>query len=429
MTKSCIIINKLANNLFHDKEEIVYGMGIPIVMNETEYIVSSHTLFKNIIDKTIFLESSDSYENVETQIIKSFPEVNIDILKIIDTSDKLNKSNDLMKYHFELIDNDNECNIFYEYIKEEHDEFDIKKINLKCKIVKYNFMNFIHNCPTIPIYELILNKDDDIDFINLIGCPLIWNDMSIGMVQFHNDMLIAIPIFIIYKLLEMFVENNKCELSNVFLNMFDSKYSITKVNNKRIINNKIYSDKMNIMIPIDTYMMLYNKDNKINVEQELCDKIKNMTLNLKPLSEFSIIPYENDKIIKLNNLIIVELTHDVFTYYNMQYDIGGYTNEIYNKKIINHKKYNKNNHHFIVIKVLWDDHCDEYRKYGFPLVYHNDKFIIPILSKINNIKIKSITDFYDIPKNEVGMYDCIFTLNNRNHKQKISLNELNIEIN
>ena len=36
---------------------------------------------------------------------------------------------------------------------------------------------------------------------------------------------------------------------------------------------------------------------------------------------------------KLNNLIIVELTHDVFTYYNIQYDIGGYTNEIYNKKI------------------------------------------------------------------------------------------------
>jgi hypothetical protein len=210
--------------------------------------------------------------------------------------------------------------------------------------------------------------------------------------------------------------------------MSDNKF--VKINNKDVVNNMIYSDKMNIMIPIDTYIMLYAEDNKITVEQELSNRIKNISLILKPLSDFSIIPYENNKIIKFNNLIIVELTHDIFTYYNSQYNITGYTHEIYNKKIINYKKNNKkNNHHFIVVKVLWDDQCEEYRKYGFPLVQNDDKFIIPILSKINNIKIKSITDFFDIPKNNFGLYDCIFTLNNRNNKQKITLNELNININ
>jgi len=429
MSRSCIVINKLKNDLFHD-EKIVSGMCIPIIKNEIEYLVSSHTLFKNIIDKTIFLESSDGYDNIETIIVKSFPEVNIDILQITEKDAESNLSHK-SRYHFDIIHDNTECMILYDYIKEEDYNFDIIKMELKCKLIKNNFINFINNCPTIPIYELNLIEIDDIDYVDLIGCPLIWDDTVIGMIQIHQDKLIAIPIFIIHKLLEMFINNNKYELSNVFLNMLDKKF--VKINNKDVINNTVYSDEMNIMIPIDTYMMLYAKDNKINIEQELCDKIKNISLNLRPLSEFSIIPYENNKIIKLNNLIIVELTHDIFTYYNSQYNIGGYTNEIYNKKIINYKNNKKNNHYFIVVKVLWNmqcnEQCDEYRKYGFPLVNNDDKFIIPILSKINNIKIKSITDFYDIPQNENGVYDCIFTLNNRYNKQKITLDELNIEIN
>ncbi len=424
MSKSCIVINKLRNDVFHT-EKLVFGMCIPIIQNETEYLVSSHTLFKNAIDKTIFIESSDGYDNIETTIVKSFPEVNIDILQI--TEPNYESKITSIRNNFNIIQDEIECIILYDYIKEEDETFNIIKMELKCKLIKYNFMNFINNCPTIPIYKLELIAVDDFDYIDLIGCPLVINNTVIGMIQIHQDKLIAIPIFIIDKLLEMFVDNNKYELSNVFLNMSDSK--IVKIDNKNVINNMVYSEEMNIMIPIDTYMMLYAKDNKISVEKELCNRIKNISLNLKPLYEFSIIPYENNKIIKLNNLIIVELTHDIFTYYNSQYNIGGYTNEIYNKNIMNYKTNKKKNHHFIVIKVLWDDYCDEYRKYGFPLIQNDDKFIIPILSKINNIKIKSITDFYDIPKNDVDSYDCIFTLNNRYNKQKITLNELNIEIN
>ena len=61
----------------------------------------------------------------------------------------------------------------------------------------------------------------------------------------------------------MFINNNKYELSNVFLNMFDNK--LVKINDKHVINDMMYSDEMNIMIPFNTYIMLYAIDNKINV--------------------------------------------------------------------------------------------------------------------------------------------------------------------
>jgi len=424
MNQSCIVINKLRNDIF-DTEKIVSGMCIPIIQNETEYLVSSHTLFKNAIDKTIFRESLDGYDNIETHIIKSFPEVNIDILQITEPNYESNLS--YSRYNFTIIKNEVECKILYDFIREEDDNFDIIKTELNCKLIKYNHTSFIKNCPSIPVYELELISIDDYDYIDLIGSPLILNDTVIGMIQVHQDTLIAIPIYIIYKLLELYIENNKFELSNVFLNMSDNKF--LKINDKEIIDGMVYSDKMNIMIPINTFMMLYATDNKINVEQELYNKIKQLSFKLKPLSELSIMPYENNKIIKLNNLIIVELTHELFTYYQSQYNIKGYASEIYNKKYINYKNNKKNSHHFIVIKVLWDDDCDEYQKHGFPLIHNNDGYIIPILSKINNIKINNISNFYDITPNDDDMYDCIFTLNNRYHKQKITLNKLNIEIN
>jgi len=420
MSKSCIVVNKLKNDIFND-EKIVSGMCIPIVKNEIQYLISSHSLFKNVVDKTIFIESFDSYNNIETTVVKSFPEINIDILQATELEHGYNSVNT----YYNIIEDDTDCIICYDYIKEENDDFNIIKMKLKCKLIKCNLINFMNNCPRMPIYELELVTVDDIDYVDLHGCPLMCNDTLIGMIQIYQDKLIAMPIFIIHQLLNFFINNNTFELSNVFLNMSDR--TIVKLNNKSISNNKIYSDELNMMIPIDTYIMLYIADNKINIEQELINKIKRITINTRPLSDFSIMPYENDKIIKLNNLIIVELTHDVFTHYNSQYNITGYTYEIYNKKNINYKN-KKINHHFIVVKVLWDDQCDEYRKYGFPLICHNDKYIIPVLSKINNVKIKSIRDFYDLPKNDAGLYDCIFTLNNKNNKQKITLNELNINI-
>jgi hypothetical protein len=421
MNKSCIVINKLKNDLFNT-EKIISGMCLPIIYNDTEYLISSHTLFKNISEKTIFLESLDGYDNINTTIVKSFPEINIDILEITELEYKSTFFSS--KYNFNIIRNETDCIILFDYIKEINDEFNINKIKLNCKLIKYNFINFIQNCPPIPIYELDLISIDDLDYIDLIGCPFICNNEIIGMIQFYEGKLIAIPIYILYKLLELYY--NKCELSNTFLNVFDK--NIVKINNKNIINNHIYSDEMNILIPINTYIMLYSLKDKINIEQELCNKIKHMSIKLKPLSELSLIPYENNKIIRLNNLIIVQLTHDIYTYLTSQYTIKGYAAEIYNKKNIYYKNNNKKNHHFIVVKVLWDDTNDIFYKNGFPLIHNNDGYIIPILSKINNIKINNINNFYDIQKNDSDAYDCIFTLNDRFNKQKITLQNLNITI-
>ena len=61
-----------------------YGSCFSLFNNNTEYLISTSSLIKNVIDTITFLEQEDGFQIVETQLLKNFDEIDLSIIKISD---------------------------------------------------------------------------------------------------------------------------------------------------------------------------------------------------------------------------------------------------------------------------------------------------------------------------------------------------------
>lgn len=383
------------------------------------YYVSHGILVKNAIDTIAFLEVSDGYENIKTKHIKTIDEFELGFGKIESDLDFQLDAQNYME--FKIPEIGQQC-IIINNIMTLGDDVEINDNNLECHVKNVKLVKLVReSCPSIPIIELeIHNFSDETNISSISGSPVEHNNKLIGIVHSHNrdqNTIFVIPIYCVTQLLYNSLKNLAYKISSFFAdNEFNAQTIIIKkaygrsdkqlkkndiilkINNQNLSNNGLIKcNQMNIMLPYDTYIMLHNKNEEIELEINRKNKIKTMQIITTQLDSIAKIKKSDRTSFKSNGIIFVELTEDLIHFYKtMGYTIGGFANEIMNAK------YNKqaNDTFFVVVQIKWDEldenESQQYKSNGFPLVIKNDNVkLIPVLYKINNKRIKSIKDIID----------------------------------
>jgi len=285
------ILNYLINilHIYDKKENITYQIDNTYFC---DIIINGNNDGKGIIIDNYILTLSHIVTTnniIYVNRIKYTELLNIDFYDIcIFTKDDKTCNNDIYKFLVEFkkfieekcillqnntdfIENNNAYlnmnNKFYELIYE--------------KIENTNLKSYIY--PSIPMYlfnfkSTTNNNIEDILSSGISGTCVLYQNKYIGLIVSQNKekFIEIIPFEIIYDIIKNYIINSNNFYYIPLLiknNINQNKYKkilkndyITKINNKLLINDKIFIDKYKIFIPYQTYILLYCNLKNINIE-------------------------------------------------------------------------------------------------------------------------------------------------------------------
>jgi len=386
----------------------------------SKYIVTSTSLLKSTKETfAIFNQPNNKIHNIE---VESKSIVFIDDYDLaIYTSKDIDVLSQINEVLYEIPPIFSKCTIINNIVKES-DEMKIVSNNIECifKEIKYDTINRF-NCPQLPIMHMILSDTNNVLTLESIsGSSVLCDNKLIGMVHSFskkNETVYVIPIYILEKLINNYINKQTSmslyvdwneetyHLKNTYDNNLHRGDIIFGINGNPIMyGHLINCIEMNIVMPFDTYIMLHQKEGKIQIQykKDRSDKTRMEYICLTPLDTITIMPYKDKKYLKWRGLTFVVLTDELIQYYQkLNYNLSGLVMKIYEKKYIDSKI--KSNH-IVLININWNEISTEdntqYIINGFPLIIDNsnysynskEKHIIPILYTINNNKIMSLDD-------------------------------------
>jgi hypothetical protein len=305
-------------------------------------------------------------------------------------------------------------------------------------LCEYNILEwFINDISIEPIVyninSILINLSSDrmnkiANYKGLSGGPCIDSNNKIcGMINLYKineDIIQVIPMCVINRILNEYTRYNLlggiislyCEIRNnivvnnyllIYKNSVKNNDVLLSINNNDIDENGyIMFDTIGIKVPIHIYIMLTTMiNNYIHLKVIRRNNIKLLNIECVPLKKYLYIPISNNydgnnNYVIIKNYIFIELSISLIEYYLNKGIrlIGSFISYHLNKKY-------RNNDNRIVILIdmthhreIYLDRCNldnaiECIKNGneYPIINNKYKYV-PILKKINNIKIKNIND-------------------------------------
>lgn len=455
---------KISNN------KIVHTCGFVMVYENKKYVITTRSRLsscKNIIMYYTSLDDRNIFKN-ELHILFQSIEFNIIILGSINrdcldlmTSEIIfgkNNKNDINAFIFENNFND------FTYFKPDRITYHINITNLKIKNSKYSYHNNIYKVTYIEsiiyddtylppnyFYKFKINLKKNIT--GICGTIII-NEMKemIGMSSIYkNRELFVLPIKSLYKILSDFVhhrnnpkeyyglltlplnlKSNKDHDNFIAINCSDIELKtingikkikkddeIIKIDNKELLvdsmNIMILDKEYNINLLFDIYLRLNLKN---NIPMDITIMRKNKIINYKIFGEYlnnyifpitnqpyfnphDIIPY-----IKLKNLIIVELTHELLDICFL------YMKEIKNDHINSFIGDNDNGfqQHLLIIDCLDKKYVKEFNLPS--LDFNRSHNNILSLFSINNKNVTTLNDIINYSDKDNIILHVGYTKNN-----------------
>ena len=333
----------------------------------------------------------------------------------------------------------------YKFVSET--DIQIKNNKIDTEILELIFDNQQSlNMPKLPFLVIKLHDYKHID--GLSGSPVMLNDKLVGIISNVNDedCINIISSVTIQRFLLEFLKCNKisglCDMiadlkicrweedekSNTgFLvtNSYGKKNQdelckndiIYEVNNQKINNQgELYDAQLDCNVPISTFISLnYMADDDLEIKVLRQNKKseydqKKIVLKLLPVERYKYVPLEfNQQHIECDGLIFIELNEELLQYYrNQNIILEGSLLEYYCETP--YKKKNQLNDKIIIFVQINVDNINKQdllilKRNNLPLVnLENNIYSFPILTKINNQKIKKLDDIRGLLLEKKSLY-------------------------
>jgi len=433
---------KIENNI-HDNN---YSTSIGTIFhnNNNIYVVGCYHGMINAIDIIMYFKIKKNNKNIlekcKLNILSYSIELDISLLEIINpTKNIINGrfiNTDMLITKLSNTYNNIEFNF-----KNLHEKNTI--ISCKFKKIKYDNLHSFHT-PKLPYINTKIEKCKNImeSLQGKSGSLVVSDNKIIGMISNlskNNELEISPSIFLIrflaeYNKIKCF--NGLCniiftyeECSTIYkkkkinaikiIDNYDINYNMehfTQVNNAQnikkddilikidnnFINNKcqVFDKELNLNIDLHTYITLrYHDGDKINLiinryVGELNNKrieTKKITVLARSMETLKYISIENNKYHKFGNLILTELSEQLIEYCRCNNII--LENTIF--KYYVDKPYRNENEKIIILlnldtDMIYTENINLDKKISF--VSKINKYKMPILKKINRLKIKRLDD-------------------------------------
>lgn len=297
----------------------------------------------------------------ELEVLKKSYNNDIAILKF--------KDNDV----FDNFPNPIPINSFNQNIPKKYDEINFIEIDED----KQNIHNLYVENVSYDNNKIYINCDYKEKANGLSGGPCFNNNNEVvGIITQYNTENNLLQIYPIIYVLQLLKSDNFYTLpSNV------DKYNILYINDEKVINGLVYSQNIQFNIDIYTYTILNYSNQKIKLTIQQKKKIKDVYIDVIPIDYNTYIPFFfNEKYIKYNNIIFVEISKEIMEYYKL---VGPFFKYLF----LDNKKNKK-----IVVPIENKSNLE------LNNLFSNDsKFVrVSTIYKINNKKISNLDDMNKI---------------------------------
>jgi len=335
-------------------------------VREEEYFCTGHGFVceGNIIITNYHVISL--YKNIytdygELEVLKKSYNNDIAILKF--------KDNDV----FDNFPNPIPINSFNQNIPKKYDEINFIEIDED----KQNIHNLYVENVSYDNNKIYINCDYKEKANGLSGGPCFNNNNEVvGIITQYNTENNLLQIYPIIYVLQLLKSDNFYTLpSNV------DKYNILYINDEKVINGLVFSQNIQFNIDIYTYTILNYSNQKIKLTIQQKNKIKDLYIDVIPIDYNTYIPFFfNEKYIKYNNIIFVEISKEIMEYYKL---VGPFFKYLF----LDNKKNKK-----IVVPIENKSNLE------LNNLFSNDsKFVrVSTIYKINNKKISNLDDMNKI---------------------------------
>lgn len=298
--------------------------------------------------------------------------------------------------------NDKEINVMINNIK----LFSPSKLLVKVPVYEFEIMkgiddDDIHGSIIYDNYDKLIGIVSDYKNGNTYYCiPIYYSKYIIDMINNDVDIsrlrsiiLETRPAMIVFN----DIENHICNYVN---NNYNLKYKnimipknslITDINDSNF-NDKgyIYCSKLDYYIPIETYILLYNELDSIEIEYYNKRYMNGKIINVVPIDykEYLLINVKNNnRCLIIHGMVFIEANEEYLQ--RMNINIRGYLTNMYERK------YDMNNRKImILVDILYDKISNEieriYRKNDLPMInIENNSYYIPVLRKYGEIIVRN----------------------------------------
>lgn len=362
--------------IYTDETQIPNGYGL----NINGFILTASHVVQNVN----FIKIKNKSYIIDIII----DEYDIAILKEPDKNINYNVFlNDLNKY----INNNNKISNIdnlqnkYCYIR----DLKINYEDIECDYIKTNIF------PPLPVF--IFSSDTSINYSGYSGSPVLYKNNVYGLLisqDINTNKIKVLPLEIIYYILKNYIMNfmifhympiniKENVITNNFRNLIKDDI-IYKINDILIENNMIYDDRIQNLIPIDTYLILNGfKNIKVEYYRNTKTKKKLHTINI----QLKIFNYKNISLNFRDTKKYKEIKDVIFSELSEEYIL-----ELYQKNIK-------------IINNIYDN------------LYLNSKIIF--LKNINNQLIKE-----KLEKNNINFNNELYILNKISGRKINNLDDL-----
>lgn len=281
-------------------QNVLLSLGTIMKIYDKYFLICNYHSI-NYSDNIFLIDDSTKYIINSSKII--IPEIDLAIIKL---NEEISNIYDVIEYsHIDKLDiNVKEINnkANFDFIIPFNDVY----MSLQCNIVKFTKKKYNNICfPDMPMFIAKLTKESIKKIknnINLLhgasGTPIYKNNKIYGILsgEINNDgTLILTPIFMIKRVINEIIITGKfnglCKsyydidiiggntfITNIYpvnYNTYNKLYGIKNtrlrkndiislIDDKKIINNKLFDDNLNIFIDIDTYYIINKDINSLN---------------------------------------------------------------------------------------------------------------------------------------------------------------------
>ena len=337
------------------REEEFFCTGHGFVCEGNIIITNYHVIS---LSKNIYTEYG------ELKVLKKSYVNDIAILTFINNSD------------FDNFPNPIPINSLNPIIPKKNDEIYFIKIDENKKDIHNLCVDNISYDSGIDIKQIYINCDYKEKSSGCSGSPCVNNNNEIvGIITQYNTEIDSLQILPIIYVLHLINSDNFYTLPNTI-----NKYNIIYINDEKVENGLVFSQKIQYTIDIYTYTTL-NCNEKIKLTIEQKNKKKDIYINVIPTDYNTYIPFFfNNKYISYNNIIFVEISKEIIEYYRL---VGPFFKYLF----LDNKKDKK-----IVVPI------ENKSNLKLNNLFSNDSQFVRVstIYKINNKKISNLDDMNEI---------------------------------
>jgi hypothetical protein len=433
------------------KETFNTSVGTLIKCNGEFLILTCSHGIENSTNIHIYIGDHDKYK-AKIRIIS--PELDLGLLEVINLNIDGVNNNNIINF-----DTYNKNKVIEHKIG---DVINIISKKINEKKIKKNILNGVINniyigdgigltSIKLPYYDILLEKKlfKNIESIKSLSGSIVLNNNNrvvgiISKISQDSPHIIISPYICIEKFLNEYMYNNKfsglyniplvtdaipvtsditgLHVKKTFGIIYDSKTDILgKSKKKKILNNdiivkvnneylnkngNIYCDEFGIEFPLSTYIAIFSHKSKfinLSVYRKNGSSHELIDINILPrLNKTMIyIPKITNQYYKYNGFIFIELSINMIEnlYLHNKYLAGSCVEKYQNSPFRNDSSQK------IVVIIDSNGECSESVKFGlhpnFPFIKINKKkniYALPVVVKVNNVKIKNLDHFIDILK-------------------------------